>query len=64
MLEMINSQCHSVWWENVLYDLSAKENIYISDVKGCFWAEVDYVEDYKRILKYRKEKGYIKNEKN
>lgn len=64
MLEMINSQCHSVWWENVLYDLSSKENIYIADIKGCFWAEVDYVEDYKRILKYRKEKGYIENEKN
>ena len=60
MLEMINSQCHSVWWENVLYDLSDKENIYIKDVKGSFWAEVDYVEDYTRILKYRKEKGYIK----
>ena len=64
MLKMINSQCHSVWWENVLYDLSSKENIYIADIKGCFWAEVDYVEDYRRILKYRKEKGYIKNEKN
>lgn len=60
MIEMINVQCHSVWWENVLYDLSSKENIYVADVKGCFWAEVDYVEDYKRILKYRKEKGYIK----
>ncbi len=64
MLDMINSQCHSVWWENVLYDLSSTENIYIADVKGCFWAEVDYVEDYKRILKYRKEKGYIKDAKN
>ncbi len=62
MLEMINSQCHSVWWENVLYDLSESENIYIADVNGLFWAEVDYVEDYRRILKYRKDKGYINEE--
>lgn len=59
MIEMINSQCHSVWWENVLYDMSANENIYVEDIKGYFWAEVDYVEDYKRILEYRKNKGYI-----
>lgn len=59
MLKMINSQIHSVWWENVLYDLSARENIYVEDINGCFWAEVDYVEDYKRILKHRKEMGFI-----
>ena len=60
MLKMINNQIHSVWWENVLYDLSHDMNIYVDDVAGCFWAEVDYVEDYKRILEHRKEKGLIK----
>ena len=59
MLKMINNQIHSVWWENVLYDLSESMNIYVDDVAGCFWAEVDYVEDYKRILEHRKEKGLI-----
>lgn len=59
MLEMINAQCHSVWWENVLYDLSAKENIYVHDVAGSFWAEVDFVEDYNRILSRRKEKNLL-----
>lgn len=55
MIKMINAQCHSVWWENVLYDLSASENIYVHDIADDFWAEVDFVEDYTRILKHRKE---------
>ena len=57
MLEMINRQCHSVWWENVLYDLSASMDIYVHDVDGAFWAEVDFVEDYRRIVEHRKKKG-------
>lgn len=56
MINMINSQCHSVWWENVLYDLSSCEDIYIHDVSGIFWSEVDYVEDYRRILEHRSRK--------
>ncbi len=59
MEEMIGKQCHSVWWENVLYDLVGKENIYIHEVCGHFWAEVDFVEDYRRIVKYRREKENI-----
>ncbi|MBO4468720.1 MAG: phosphocholine cytidylyltransferase family protein [Clostridia bacterium] len=59
MIEMINGQIHSVWWESVLYDLSSTTDIYINDIAGCFWAEVDYVEDYKRILAHRKEKGML-----
>lgn len=57
MLEMINRQCHSVWWENVLYDLSATRDIYVHDVSGTFWAEVDFIEDYRRIVEHRKQKG-------
>lgn len=60
MEDMIKRGIHSVWWENVLYDLAATENIYIEDVCGSFWAEVDYLEDYKRILNHRKMKGLIK----
>lgn len=50
--QMINEQKHSVWWENVLYDLSSSTNIYVKDVNGKFWAEVDYIEDYQRIKNY------------
>lgn len=52
--EMIKTQKHNVWWENVLYSLSEKQPIYVQDVKGKFWAEVDYIEDYERILNFVK----------
>lgn len=51
--EMIETQQHSVWWENVVYNLTRKQDIKVDDVKGMFWAEVDYIEDYERILKFR-----------
>ncbi len=54
MDEMIANQQHSVWWENVLYELSTKRDIYVRDIQGRFWAEVDYIEDYERILEHRK----------
>lgn len=57
MIDMINRQCHSVWWENVLYDLAAERDIYVHDVAGAFWAEVDFIEDCRRIRRHRQEKG-------
>ena len=59
MLEMINKQIHSVWWESVLYDMAADENIYVHDIAGSFWAEVDFIEDYNRILSHRRAKNQI-----
>lgn len=52
--EMIGTQQHGVWWENVLYALSDKITIHAYDVAPKFWAEVDYVEDYERIKKFVK----------
>lgn len=54
--KMIENQEHSLWWENVLYSLSKESNIYVKDVNNKFWAEVDYIEDYERILKFREYK--------
>lgn len=51
--EMIDNQEHSLWWENALYRLSRSNEIYVKDVGGKFWAEVDYIEDYERILDFR-----------
>lgn len=53
MEQMIGEQKHSLWWENVLYELSGEQDIYVQDVQGEFWAEVDYIEDYERILRHR-----------
>ncbi len=51
--QMIATQQHSVWWENILYSMVGKREIYVDEVDGLFWAEVDYVEDYERILQFR-----------
>lgn len=53
--EMIEHQHHSVWWENVLYDMTKDREIYAIDVEGRFWAEVDFIEDYQKIEKYVEE---------
>ena len=50
--EMINTQEHSVWWENVLYSMIGERDVLVHDIAGNFWAEVDYIEDYQRILKF------------
>lgn len=54
--KMVREKKYSTWWENVLYELIGKREIYIKDIENKFWAEVDYIEDYERILKFRKYK--------
>jgi choline kinase len=56
--ELINSEHHEMWWEDVLYTfVEDGEAVYIEDIKGAFWAEVDFIEDYQRILEYMRNKG-------
>lgn len=54
LLALINSQQHSVWWENILYSMVPTTDIFVENVGDKFWAEVDYIEDYERILENRK----------
>lgn len=56
---MIRTQQHSVWWENILYEMVGKRPVYVEEMDGLFWAEVDYVEDYERILRFRGYKGRL-----
>ncbi len=51
---MIRNQKHDAWWENILYSYTDKQekDIYTVDVEGRFWAEVDYFDDYERIINY------------
>lgn len=62
LIKMVSNQEHNVWWENVLYSLTEKENIYALDVNELFWAEVDFIEDYKRILDYVKSNYRLEND--
>lgn len=50
--ELIRAGKHSMWWEDVLYSFVKERIIHIMDIKGMFWAEVDFIEDYERILKF------------
>lgn len=53
MDKMLSEQKHSVWWENIIYSMVGKKKVYVDEINGEFWAEVDYIEDYERILKFR-----------
>lgn len=52
MEEMIERQESNRWWEDVLYSFTNERDIYTLDVNGEFWAEVDYYDDYERILSF------------
>ncbi len=54
MEEMIHGQKHDAWWENILYSYTDhhEQDVYTVDVEGRFWAEIDYFDDYERIIDY------------
>ena len=51
--KLIEAEKHHMWWEDVLYSYVGEEKIYINDINGMFWDEVDYIDEYERILKHR-----------
>lgn len=50
---MIENQRCNDWWEQILYDMKSERPIWAKDIAGRFWAEIDFIEDYNRILTYR-----------
>lgn len=60
MTKLIEEEHYNYWWEDILYQCSATEDIYVRDVSEYFWAEVDYIEDYERIIEYLRQKAEIK----
>ena len=52
MNSLIEAENYNNWWENILYSCSEERDVYIRDIAGHFWAEVDYIEDYERIMEY------------
>jgi choline kinase len=50
---MIDNQRCCDWWEQILYDMKRERPVWVKDISGHFWAEIDFIEDYKRILAYR-----------
>ena len=54
---MVTSQQHGNWWEQALYSMIEQRPIWSTDISGHFWAEVDFIEDYNRILDYLKRRN-------
>ena len=54
MNQLIEQLRHNGWWENVMYDFAENDEhpIFTLDVNGHFWSEIDYFDDYERILNY------------
>lgn len=52
MDQLMEEEHYDYWWENILYSCSEEKDVYIRDIAGHFWAEVDYIEDYERIMEY------------
>lgn len=52
--QLITASKHDMWWENILYSFTDENErqIYTKDVEGLFWSEIDYFDDYTRILNY------------
>lgn len=48
---------YNLWWENVLYSMIDEKDIFVTDVGDRFWSEIDYKEDYYRILDHVKSNG-------
>lgn len=55
--KLVDSSQYNLWWENVLYSFTEAKDIHTVDVNGEFWAEIDFFDDYARILNHIKEEA-------
>lgn len=62
MYKLIGECKHSMWWENILYSFAEEREIHTADVNGQFWSEIDYFDDYERILRHVKSEKGVSNE--
>lgn len=58
---LIKEGRYNMWWEDAIYSFVGERPVHVKDVAGSFWAEVDFIEDYERILKFRGAEGEISN---
>lgn len=54
MISMVDNEDYKTWWETVLYSHCEEFPIHTLDVAPYFWSEIDYIEDYERIVEYVK----------
>lgn len=58
---LVTHSQYNLWWENVLYSFTENKDIHTLDVNGEFWAEVDYFDDYERILNHIEREEMLKS---
>lgn len=58
MERMIEQERYDTWWDIVLYSYLTESPVHAMDVSDLFWAEVDYIDDYTKILDYVAGKGW------
>lgn len=55
VIDAVTNEDYNCWWEDIIYrTVDEGKNVYINDIAGNFWAEVDYIEDYERIKEFVK----------
>ena len=52
MEQMIDTENYQTWWEVILYDHCMEQPVKALDVAPYFWSEIDYIEDYMKIVNY------------
>lgn len=56
MEEMVAAEQYTTWWETILYSRCYEIDIHTIDAAPYFWSEIDYIEDYEKIVNFVKEK--------
>lgn len=50
VIDAVTAEDYQCWWEDIIYrTVETGQEVYVNDIAGRFWAEVDYIEDYERI---------------
>jgi choline kinase len=58
MLErMIDQRYHDKYWEDVLMAANGKLPVNALDTNGLFWSEIDFIEDYERVMGFTSRQG-------
>ncbi len=55
LIEMVDEENYQTWWEVILYDHCMEQQVKALDVAPYFWSEIDYIEDYMKILRYNEQ---------
>lgn len=56
VVDAMSTEDYQCWWEDIIYrTIDRGDEVFIKDIAGKFWAEVDYIEDYERIRTFMRQ---------